>query len=538
MLGAVTVEIDDTAVARTATFAAGAATVPAAGDELPEGLRLGHFRIERKLGAGGMGEVYLATDLALDRPVAIKVLPAGTTSGAARERLIREARAQARIQHPNVAHIYFIGEDHGRLYFAMEYVAGKTLAERAAAGPLAVEDALEVIRSAALGLREAQRSGFTHRDVKPSNLMADAHGVVKVLDFGLVAAAPTGPTGDTAASGPVAQTSFAGTPLYMAPEQARGEPIDLRADIYALGATLYHLVSGQPPFVAETVDELVSMHATAARPHVPRKGHARTAIAAIDQLFARMMAPDPDDRFASYDELLRELELASTQHTRPAGVTVRSIATGIDFLSSRWSRCSSRCRSARTASTAMSATRSRSCTARSASPAGARPAARPCSSSRWCRPRMASARRCPRRSCARPRCSGRPWRWRSSRTTPRTTSISRWRSWPASRSCPWSTPPGGCPASGPPGTGCPARRCATARHAGRARRCYHRTGCPGHAVLSLPWQRSRFRPAHHRRRRRRTTARRPDAPGKRRRAGKFELNSKFLDMGGCSPAHI
>ncbi|MEO8843317.1 MAG: protein kinase [Kofleriaceae bacterium] len=320
------VEIDDTALANTATLAAPPTTPRAPSTELPEGLRLGHFRIDKKLGAGGMGEVYLATDVALDRPVAIKVLPSGVTSGAARDRLIREARAQARIQHPNVAHIYFIGEEQGRLYFAMEHLAGKTLAERAAAGPLSVEDALAAIRSAALGLREAQRSGFTHRDVKPSNLMSDAHGIVKVLDFGLVAAMPE------AASGPVEQTSLAGTPLYMAPEQAKGQAIDLRADIYALGATLFHLVSGHPPFVADSVDELLSMHATALRPGIPRKGHARTEITAIDTLIARMMAPDPADRFQTYDELLRELDLVSSRHTRPAGAWARSIATAIDFL--------------------------------------------------------------------------------------------------------------------------------------------------------------------------------------------------------------
>src|SRR5690606_8304235 len=145
---------------------------------------------DRMLGAGGMGEVYLATDLALDRPVAVKVLPSSATSGSARERLIKEARAQARVHHPHVAHIYFIGEEEGRLFFAMEYVTGKTLAERVAEGPLPVEDALSLMRAAVLGLREAQRSGFTHRDVKPSNLMLDGHGVLKVLDFGLAAGAP------------------------------------------------------------------------------------------------------------------------------------------------------------------------------------------------------------------------------------------------------------------------------------------------------------------------------------------------------------
>jgi len=298
---------------------------PAAGEGLPSGLRLGHFQIDRKLGAGGMGEVYLATDLALDRPVAIKVLPAGATSGTARDRLIREARAQARVNHPNVAHIYFIGEEAGRLYFAMEYVVGSTLAARIASGPLPAEEALAMIRGAALGLREAQRSGFLHRDVKPSNLMVDAHGVVKVVDFGLAAGDPA-----TSVDGPVEQTTMAGTPLYMAPEQARGEPIDLRSDIYALGATLFHLVSGQPPFRADSAEALVTLHATAARPTVPRGANPRTAIAAIDGLIARMMAPRPEDRFASYDELLHAIELVSTEHTRPAGFWARLMAAGLD----------------------------------------------------------------------------------------------------------------------------------------------------------------------------------------------------------------
>ncbi|MBL9020256.1 MAG: protein kinase [Myxococcales bacterium] len=318
-------ELDDTA---TAAPAAGgtAAREPGA---IAIGMQLGHFRIERRLGAGGMGEVYLATDLALDRPVAIKVLPAQVAGDPGRrDRMVREARAQAKISHPNVGHIYFIGEHEQLLYFAMEYVAGETLADRVAKAPLSVDAALAVTRAAALGLREAHRSGFTHRDVKPSNLMIDGHGVVKVLDFGLAAGDP-----HAATDGPVAQTSMAGTPLYMAPEQARGEPIDFRADIYALGATLYHLVSGAPPYQADSVEGLLSLHATAARPALPtKKGRTRTESAAIDALCARMMAPAPADRFASYDELLRALELASATHTRPAGFWARAIAGGVDVL--------------------------------------------------------------------------------------------------------------------------------------------------------------------------------------------------------------
>jgi serine/threonine protein kinase len=330
---AATVDLGGPSRSRTATSpGAGSSGARAEGPGLVTGQQLGHFRIEKPLGAGGMGEVYLATDLALDRPVAIKDLPVALARDPARrERMIREARAQARVSHPNVGHIYFIGEELGRLYFAMEYVAGQTVADRVAAGPLSIEDALAIIRSAAMGLREAQKSGITHRDIKPSNLMIDGHGMVKVLDFGLAAGGTSGH--GVPGDGPVAQTSLAGTPLYMAPEQGRGEPVDFRADVYALGATLFHLVSGRPPYEADTLDALLSKHASAERPLLPRRTAApRTMIAAIDLLVARMMATRPGDRFASYDELIRAIELTSVEHMRPAGFWVRSIATGVDVL--------------------------------------------------------------------------------------------------------------------------------------------------------------------------------------------------------------
>ena len=307
------------------------AAAPSATPRLGAGKQLGHFRVERLLGAGGMGEVYLATDLALDRPVAIKVLPQEMAARAdRRDRLVREARAQARISHPHVAHIYFIGEDGEHLYFAMEYIHGTTVADRIAKGPLPVAEAIAIIRAAITGLREAEKHGVTHRDVKPSNLMIDANGIVKLVDFGL--AAQREPSDEDTAGG-VAQTSVAGTPLYMAPEQAFGERVDFRADIYALGATLYHLVSGKPPFEAENADALRTKHATATRPTIVRhSGQPRVAVTAIERLCARMMAPEPADRFASYDELLRELELASEEHTRPAGASVRSMAMLVDLL--------------------------------------------------------------------------------------------------------------------------------------------------------------------------------------------------------------
>src|SRR5688500_14131131 len=173
----------------------------------------------------------------------------------------------------------------------MELVEGETLAERIARGPMDAADAVELVRQAALGLREAQKQGFTHRDVKPSNLMVDRDGRVRVVDFGLVTRGEGGATS-------VEQTGMVGTPLYMAPEQAAGDPIDARADIYALGATLHHLVSGKPPFAGDTVVDLASRHANDPRPKLTVPGTRARSLSAVDAVIARMMAKRPEDRFA------------------------------------------------------------------------------------------------------------------------------------------------------------------------------------------------------------------------------------------------
>jgi hypothetical protein len=331
------IELEDTALPTSSTPLGATATeiktgrAPEPGGRLEPGRRLAHFKIDRLLGAGGMGQVYLATDLALDRPVALKVLPPSVAHDTGRrQRLIREARAQARINHPNVCHIYFIGEEDGHLFFAMEYVEGESVSELVARGPLPVDRALAIVRMAAEGLREADNRGFTHRDIKPSNLMVDRAGRVKVVDFGLVTDAPHAADVD----GDVAATGIAGTPLYMAPEQARGEQVDRRADIYALGATLYHLVAGAPPFAAASAGELLALHSTAIRPALPRRGPRRELkrLPALDDLCRRMMASEPAERFASYEELIAELDRAQPEVTRPAGFVARGAAAFIDLL--------------------------------------------------------------------------------------------------------------------------------------------------------------------------------------------------------------
>src|SRR5262249_14012598 len=150
--------------------------------------------------------------------------------------------AQARISHPHVCHIYFIGEQDEQLFFAMEYIDGENLQQRLERErTLPVADAVEICRQAAEGLREAQRHGLTHRDIKPSNPLVDRNGVVKLVDFGLVKSAASRDVGETERGAVIL-----GTPLYIAPEQARGEAVDFRADIYALGVTLHHLLAGTP----------------------------------------------------------------------------------------------------------------------------------------------------------------------------------------------------------------------------------------------------------------------------------------------------
>lgn len=325
---------------RTATAAGSARALAAVGPgrEVGAGTRLAHFRLERLLGQGGMGQVWLATDLALDRPVAIKLLPAATAGDPDRRaRLVREARSQARLVHPNVCHIYFIGEEDGLLFFAMEYVRGETLARRLERGPLPPDEALELTRMAAAGLRAADAAGFTHRDIKPSNLMIDHHGVLKVMDFGLVASSPTpepGAAGGGAApdDAPVAASALVGTPLYMAPEQGRGEAVDRRADIYALGATLHHMIAGAPPFAGDTAADLLGQHQSALRPRLTATAPLPRAATLADEVVARMMAKRAADRPADYDEVLALLTRASTVHTRPAGMWVRAAAAAIDLL--------------------------------------------------------------------------------------------------------------------------------------------------------------------------------------------------------------
>jgi tetratricopeptide (TPR) repeat protein len=269
---------------------------------LPPGTRLGHYLIERELGRGGMGVVYLARDEALKREVALKLLPAVLAlSPEIREWFRTEARAAASIKHPNIAVIYAMEEQENSVYFAMEYVEGETLAQMIVReGTIDPLRALEIASAVAEGLRAGLLQGVIHRDIKPANIMIDPEGRPKVTDFGLARIGAVGM--EVGAKGAVL-----GTPEYMAPEQGRGGEVDHRADLYALGATIYEMVAGHPPFDGANPIEIILAHTNRPIPPV-----AELPLA-TDRIMRWLMEKEPARRPATYDELIDALDAARSE---------------------------------------------------------------------------------------------------------------------------------------------------------------------------------------------------------------------------------
>ncbi len=263
-----------------------------------------HYQIGRELGRGGMGIVYLARELQLDRPVALKVLPPHLASNPTiRERFLREARTAAQLSHPNIVPIYRAEEVDGFAYFAMAYIEGENLAERVRdRGPLPAAEVVRIMRESAWALAYAHARGVIHRDIKAANIMIErASGRAIVTDFGIAR--------DSRAAALTADGEVLGTVHYMAPEQANGEPVDGRSDLYSLGIAGYHALSGRLPFEGD--NPAAVLVAVASR---PAPSLALVAPAVPERLVAvvdRCLRRDPADRFATGEQLAEALERSS-----------------------------------------------------------------------------------------------------------------------------------------------------------------------------------------------------------------------------------
>ncbi len=291
---------------------------------------LGDYEIVELIGQGGMGSVYKALDRKLDRSVALKLL--GQHLGrnpSFIERFKREARSVAKVSHPNITHIYAIGEGSGHHYFVMELVEGESLDSRIErTRRLETNEALGYTIQIANGLQAAlERTGMVHRDIKPSNILIDPNDVIKITDFGLAKAIATS-VAELTQSG-----AILGTPLYMSPEQGNSSDTDHRTDIYSLGATLYHMLYGRPPFTADTPVAILLKHMSQPPRFDPPEGGEPLSDGLVAVL-RRMLAKSADDRYANYGELIDDLEKAREGATPKAAADEASRVFYVDLRAS------------------------------------------------------------------------------------------------------------------------------------------------------------------------------------------------------------
>jgi eukaryotic-like serine/threonine-protein kinase len=324
---------------------ADASPAPPPSPVLPDltGRTLGDYQVLRRLGAGGMGQVYLARQLSLKREVALKLLR--TDQAASSTALLRfqaEAEAVAKLNHPNIVHIHQLGEFEGQRYMVLEYVEGRNLRDHLARkGPPDLPVTLSIIRQVVLALQKAHEEGIVHRDIKPENILVTRKVEVKVTDFGL-SRFFIGSAKDVN----LTQSGVTlGTPLYMSPEQVQGKPVDHRSDIYSLGVTCYHLLAGEPPFRGASAFDVALKHVqdqprplTEVRPDLP---------ADLCGMVNKMMAKNPEERYQSAREILRDLAKVrdgiavglaqangAVSHSQPVALSLSSTNTSGPALAS------------------------------------------------------------------------------------------------------------------------------------------------------------------------------------------------------------
>ena len=267
---------------------------------MEKGTIISHYTILEKLGEGGMGVVYLAEDTRLGREVAIKFLPSEASStDENRQRFEQEARAAARLNHPNICTIHHFGEHEGRPFLVMEYIEGSTLRERLQERTLPVTEALEYATQILEALIKAHDAGIIHRDIKPGNIMVNADGHIKVMDFGL--AKLKGSAGEITKTG-----STVGTMAYMSPEQIQGKEVDHRADIFAFGVVLFEMLAGVRPFRGE--HEAALTYSIVNEEPSSIRNYLADAPVELERFFEKALAKEPNERFSDTNEIKSFLE--------------------------------------------------------------------------------------------------------------------------------------------------------------------------------------------------------------------------------------
>jgi serine/threonine-protein kinase len=266
------------------------------------GKTISHYKILEKIGEGGMGVVFKAEDTKLRRTVALKFLPPELMKDQeAKERFIQEAQAAAALNHPNICTVYEIDEADGRNFIAMEFIKGHSLKEKVASGPMEIDESLEIVSQITEGLLEAHNNGIIHRDIKPANIMLTHRGQVKIMDFGLAKLEWGVDLTKTA--------TIMGTVAYMSPEQARGEKVDHRTDVWALGAVLYEMLSGVRPF--KSAHDQAAIYAILNEMPEPLHHYRKDIPGALERIVFKALEKTPTQRYKNMGEFLRNLNRIS-----------------------------------------------------------------------------------------------------------------------------------------------------------------------------------------------------------------------------------